>query len=408
MRRVWAIIFVLAAISQAPGQRTAPGEALPNLIRGNERFGTKLLERVHSAQPGKNVVVSPLSLTVVFSAIQNSLDDRDGREEFGRVFGWGAYPRLAVPTKMLLAAFEKPDLRPHPPHRARIAGQLFTFPVPPVEGAWITNAVLYRSNDTIANDFVLSGKKYFGLSFTRTGERRPGTSDIRQAKDSGDIPKTSPMNDLVISSGTHLQTAWAGNTFSMSEPYRADFYTLAGTIKRVEVIQSELEMYPYAKSEDFEAVALPCNAGYMLVVLPAEAHSLESLEKKLTEDPQAIDAMLQRREGIVVLPTFHVVFEAQLRKEIEALGIRQGFRDIGNLIKIPKSYISEVNQRVDIRVNRDGILANAEIVAGVVYGGIMAGQKPFRMELNRPFLFFVREQTTNALLFAGAVMDPTQ
>ena len=30
----------------------------------------------------------------------------------------------------------------------------------------------------------------------------------------------------------------------------------------------------------------------------------------------------------------------------------------------------------------------------------------FHMRLDRPFVFFVRDSTTNALLFAGAVVDP--
>jgi len=34
------------------------------------------------------------------------------------------------------------------------------------------------------------------------------------------------------------------------------------------------------------------------------------------------------------------------------------------------------------------------------------GPDPFHVLLDRPFLFFVRETTTNALLFAGALMDP--
>jgi len=30
------------------------------------------------------------------------------------------------------------------------------------------------------------------------------------------------------------------------------------------------------------------------------------------------------------------------------------------------------------------------------------------MKIDRPFLFLIRDKNTNALLFLGAVMDPTQ
>jgi serine protease inhibitor len=44
---------------------------------------------------------------------------------------------------------------------------------------------------------------------------------------------------------------------------------------------------------------------------------------------------------------------------------------------------------------------------GAVYGGVVGGQEPFHVKLDRPFVFLVRDQTTNVLLFIGAVMDPT-
>ena len=47
-------------------------------------------------------------------------------------------------------------------------------------------------------------------------------------------------------------------------------------------------------------------------------------------------------------------------------------------------------------------------VGGAIYGGVMGGvPQPFSMKPNRPFIFFVRESYSNALLFSGVVMDPS-
>jgi len=67
-----------------------------------------------------------------------------------------------------------------------------------------------------------------------------------------------------------------------------------------------------------------------------------------------------------------------------------------------------VSQKTDIQVNKEGIQADAEAVVGAIYGGIMGAQNAFRMELNRPFVFLIRDRTTNALLFIGVVADPAQ
>jgi len=43
----------------------------------------------------------------------------------------------------------------------------------------------------------------------------------------------------------------------------------------------------------------------------------------------------------------------------------------------------------------------------VIPAGLIMAPDSFHLVLNRPFVFLVRENATGALLFAGALMDPT-
>lgn len=71
------------------------------------------------------------------------------------------------------------------------------------------------------------------------------------------------------------------------------------------------------------------------------------------------------------------------------------------------SKLQGVAQKVEIIVDENGIHADAGTIIAGVYGGIMAGPPtPFHMRLNRPFLFIVRDNVTDALLFTGVVMNP--
>jgi serpin B len=324
-------------------------------------------------------------------------------DEIDKTFGWEGLA-LMTPAHMLLAAFEKPEPRPC----ARSGSKA----CPEFEGDWITNTLFYHSTksikDPISPEFVRLATKYFGFKFVNTGDVRPTADDLRRvAKSPGAIPEVAKENDFLISSATHFRTTWEENTFSLSTTYRGEFRIASGESKQVEMQDSALSRYFYAKTESFEAAALPGEIAYMIAVLPAPGIDLQRLESELAEQSETLDAALKPRPGRVTMPSFHVRVESHLRLPIEALGIRQVFVDVGDIIKIPKSHLREVNQKIDLIVDRSGIRADANTVAGAVYGGIMSVPEPFHMQLNRPFVFLIRDQTTDALLFIGAVMDPS-
>lgn len=401
------ILLLLLLASLPSFAQEGFGRDLPDLIRGNEQFGRKLLALVDSGASNRNIVISPLSLTIVFAAVQTHAEGGRAsvRKEMGDAFGWGEYPNLSVPARMLLAAFEKPKKEPS---QTRQGSQTLRFPRYPPEGAWITNDVLYSGKDTLSARFVSDAQKYYGVTFKSTGSRHPLTADVKNAGHGNLLPTTSGQDDILISSGTHLQTAWSGNTFSMSRPRQGGFTTASGDLKQVEMLDSELSGYLYAKTDTFEAVVLPCNNAYMLAILPDSGKSLRDLETLLSDSPDSVDAALKKQLGVVTMPTFHFQFETKLREQMEQMGIKKPFEDLGALIRIPKPHLTEVSQRTDIQVDQNGIRASAESIVGAIYGGIGTAQTAFHLELNRPFIFLIRDRTTNALMFLGVVSDPSK
>src|SRR5262249_24304375 len=140
------------------------------------------------------------------------------------------------------------------------------------EAVWITNTLLYHSvkgiSQPIDSRFAASAAKYFGMKLVNVGTNRPTAADLSKARGStGRLPIVRNKNDVWISSGTHLQTRWKGNTFSMSRPHQEEFVTASGKSIQVTMVTSESSGYRYAKTDDFEAVALPCDSGYMIAVL---------------------------------------------------------------------------------------------------------------------------------------------
>lgn len=107
----------------------------------------------------------------------------------------------------------------------------------------------------------------------------------------------------------------------------------------------------------------------MLAILPGPGKTVRDLETLLSESPDSVDAALKEQSGVVTMPTFHFQFETNLRQEIEQMGIKTPFEDLGTLIRIPKSYLSDVLQKTNIQVDQNGIRASAESIMGGIYGG---------------------------------------
>jgi serine protease inhibitor len=416
------IAVVLVALSSAilSAQEHA-GTGLPALIKGNEIFGAKLLQQEHSKSPVTNIVLSPLSLTVTFVAANTYAWSPEFGEEMRHVFGWEPQ-HLELPMKQLLAGFDAPKAAPcrfstEAKALSKRTGTKLTCPKGIPDSAWITNTLLYRSKPSVEDvipAYVREGmKKDFAFSFVNTGNRKPNAQDLpkrnrvlTEVPRDFQSPSAQQTNDVWINSAVHLKTKWRGNTFSMSTPRRGEFVTAFGLSRKVTLVDSELELYYYAKTNRFEAATLPGDLAYMLIVMPAPGASIEQLERELIEHPEQLDTALERRVGIVTLPCFHINYEADLSDSIKALGLTQPFKKLDGMIYIKDSHLTRVSQRVDIQVDKEGIRANSETVAGIVYGGILSAQEPFHMVVDRSFLFLIRDQTTNALLFVGALMDP--
>ena len=160
--------FLIVLLASGVVGQERPGEELNTFIRGNERFGRMLLEQAHSNAPDRNVVLSPISLSIILAALQENTTDIKTCEEIAPVFGWSASANLKTPARMLLAAFEELGPLPAEPNMHQTGPP--SLPPPDPEGAWISNILVYRGKDTLTSRFVESARKDFGISLSSTGD----------------------------------------------------------------------------------------------------------------------------------------------------------------------------------------------------------------------------------------------
>jgi serpin B len=109
------------------------------------------------------------------------------------------------------------------------------------------------------------------------------------------------------------------------------------------------------------------------------------------------------------LPRFHVNTNVELTESLEKLGMPTAFSeaaDFSSILAGASLKIKLVEHAVNFTVDEKGTVAAAATV-------VVIGKKarPKRAEettfnANRPFLFFLRDNRTGAVLFAGRVTNP--
>ncbi len=144
----------------------------------------------------------------------------------------------------------------------------------------------------------------------------------------------------------------------------------------------------------------------MLLVLPG-AERLQELERRM--GPPLLDGIasgLRTQRVAVALPRFHISFSASLVAPLRALGVRRAFTEAAEFPAISRARalkIGEVRHAAQIGVTEAGTEAAATTIVGLEPTAASTPSASFVAD--RPFLFFVRDTRTGAILFAGRLAD---
>lgn len=229
--------------------------------------------------------------------------------------------------------------------------------------------------------------------------------------------------ELILANVLFLKASWK-NSFPDDQTHNRTFHVTDGETVTAEFM-NQMDLYDYTDHEQLgaEVLRLPYKGRQfsMNMVLPHRNVTLEALTESLT--PTMLDSIAQtfvREEVTVVIPKFRFNYGTLLNEAIQSLGISDIFTQSAALPLLSptteqasngtgknKIQVSKMLQKAGIEINEKGTLAFAateiQLVNKFGYDG-----EPIVFEANRPFLFYILDEETNALLFVGKVTNPTQ
>ena len=216
---------------------------------------------------------------------------------------------------------------------------------------------------------------------------------------------------LILTNAIYFKGLWE-REFDEEETTDEEWHGPKG--KRKTPMMHQRGGYLYYEDDAFQALDQPYKGEQlsMLVVLPRKRDGLTALEAKWATDGlyEEVTGGLDYEETVVLsLPRFKMEAEFALAPVLCELGAKLAFSDDADFTGIGEERlkISEVIHKAFVEVNEEGTeAAAATAVAMVKCVAITEPVVPKVFQADHPFLFFIRDRSTNAVLFSGRVLEP--
>lgn len=214
-----------------------------------------------------------------------------------------------------------------------------------------------------------------------------------------------PDTRLVLVNAIYLKAAWL-TPFFPDATAPAPFTRQDGTTIDVAMMRGLVEAQ-YASGDGWRAVDLPYVGGAlaMTVIVPDD---LAAFQATLDADRfAAIVGALSAHEVALTLPKWGQETKVDLKTVLAAMGMPDAFdpglADFSGMTDADRLFITAVIHQANIDVDEKG--SEAAAATAVVMGRTSAPQ-PVTLNVDRPFLFALRDVQTGAILFLGRVTEP--
>jgi serpin B len=199
-----------------------------------------------------------------------------------------------------------------------------------------------------------------------------------------------------------------------------EFFSLSRSRQELVPMMQQRAFHAVVQRDGYRAIRLPyaVRTLAMIVALPDEVDGLAAMSAKLdTTEFTALTAGLRAapaRLTALSLPRFKAEFSADLKQPFQLAGMRLAFdlhrADFSGLTGLPSSQapaaIDQIAHRAVIDVAEEATEAAAATAVAVITSAAPRPIEPVRFRVDRPFLYYIVDDTTGAVLFQGRIVDP--
>jgi serine protease inhibitor len=379
------------------GEASVPTEK--QVVHADNDFGFRLFRELANAKPDSNVVISPLSVSIALGMTVNGAAGST-LEDMKATLGLSGYSMEYVNRcyRSLIHKLKSLD----PEVQFDIANSL-----------WCREGIPFKK------PFLDACEEYFDAQATNLDFSRPDAASTingwvaDRTHDKITQIVSDPINPLtmiILINAIYFNGAWK-IPFDPERTYDGKFRLpdWSWTNCRMMEQPETCDVYTCLSTAKFDAIDMAYGDSIfsMTVFLPKEGFTIASMLEDFDRTNWEVwMGGFGRYCGRVVFPRFEIEYGIKMNDVLRALGMGiifdPGRADFSRMCTYFNDfYVQNVKHKTYIRVDERGTEAAA--VTSVEMGPTSV---PPIYVVNRPFVFVIRENQSNTILFLGQITDP--
>ncbi len=282
----------------------------------------------------------------------------------------------------------------------------------------IANSVWVEKKLTVKPDFMSALETWYKAQSRSFDATDPGAvkevndwiADKTHDKIQNMLESMEPNLAMLLINAVYFKGKWR-NQFDKEDTETLPFYVTPDSPVEVPIMNQK-ENLGVIHTASSILVEIPYGQGNysMVVMLPNEGVTISEAASLITPenwDTWMVNLGVSVKETDLSLPRFKYEYKRKLNDDLINLGMGAAFdAGLADFSKISDQdlFISFVLHQTFIETNEEG----TEAAAATIVGMDLTSMPPdvTVVNVNRPFLYFIRETTTGTIVFMGQVYDP--
>lgn len=371
-------------------------ENAKKIVESNTDFAFDFFKEVYQNETNENLMVSPLSLSLALGMTYNGTET-ETKEAFENVLKY----QMPLPE---VNQFNK---------------DLITYLKSETNGSVmeIANSIWVNKDFLVEKDFIDINKNYYFAEVKNLDFGNPSSvntiNNWVSEKTHNRIPK-------IISKINQDDVMFLINALYFNAKWKHEFETKNTSPKPFYITSTETYNTPtmslrtdaeYQENELFSSIILPYKDDKfsMVILLPNETSSVQGVIQQLNSENWTNWLLNYKQVNILInMPKFKLEYKRTLNEDMKNLGLEIAFSGLADFSKINSNTglcITNIIQKTYIDVNESGTEAAAGTSISIGITTISPGII-LTFDLNRPFIYIIKDNETEAICFMGVVSKP--